>query len=310
MELEHEDYMNIFDEVKNMAYQYFNFNPNIQALYKSPVTIRFNVDDLEHECIASSTKVNDGSYSVKISAGMLDKLWSLANDLSKDTHFLNLINPLKDKRNSVRNYLFYLFVDLLLYHEWSHIFCGHLDFKAKNHVYLLKSNDDYDFNKVMELEADAKAATLILARLANNHTYTSKALFGSLTEGFNYKKSWEITVYSILALFDYWESSLETTTHKHPSPYLRAFASIIMLAEELADKPDIRNDLPFISNDKDLIYSYFARLVGLFYLKYKLLSQNDILISQMSAFEYCSKIGEVIKKSDLNNYRLIKARWT
>lgn len=193
--------------------------------------------------------------------------------------------------------------------------CGHLDFSHSKHInthnFFESFGNEYNMDKTFELEADSKAAILTLARLANNCAYIDNSLFGSITkDALGSKKTWEVSVYTILSLFDYFENIHNNTSNTHPKPSYRAFASIMFIAGEIADKPSIRGQLPFISNNKDAIYNYFTGLVVFFYSKYKSFSPDQIFKTQQEASEYCSKIGSIISKSKVNNYSLIQGKWT
>ena len=311
MELEYEDYIVVFDEVKNMAYQYFNYHPDIQAHYKSSVNIEFSVDDLEHQPIASSSRKSEGNYLVKISAGMLKELWFLANKLSKDTNFLSLVQISENSQKFIRNYLFYFYVDLIICHEWSHIFCGHLDFTEEclQKGVEIFSDDKFGINKILELEADSKAATLVLARLAENYTNISSNIYGTKTTH-SLEKTWEIFIYSTLSLFDHWESKSTKISKSHPPIPYRVFTSVMFVAGEVSDNQGIRNQLPFIGRNKNEINKSFMTILIEFYIKYKDQDIENISTELIKAFEHCSKIGKAIEDLNLNDYRLIKAEWT
>ncbi|MBP3947203.1 hypothetical protein [Psychrobacter sp. K31L] len=311
MELEYEDYIVVFDEVKNMAYQYFNYHSDIQSHYKFPVNIEFSIDDLEHQSIALSNRKSEGNYLVKISAGMLKELWFLANKLSKDTNFLSLVKTSENSQKAIRNYLFYFYVDLIICHEWSHIFCGHLDFIEDCFLKGVKilSDDEFGINKILELEADSKAVTLVLARLAENYNNISSDIYGTKTSH-SLERTWEIFVYSTLSLFDYWESKSNKISESHPPIPYRVFTSIMFVSGEVSDNQGIRNQLPFIGRNEDEINASFMKILIKFYIEYKNQDIENISTELVKAFKHCSKIGKGIEELNLNDYRLIKAKWT
>lgn len=306
MDNSEKDWDIIFNDVENIAKQYFN--ADINNLYKKNISIEFKLAKYEGRLKAFSRIINEESYEVTLSRGMLVNLMNIATKYAEDEKFIELVNPLKNKVFEIRNFLFYFYVDLIICHEWAHIFCGHLKLPNINqHDFSEVFESGHSLEKTMELEADSKAATLILARLANNHIKLNKTIYGSLpVANYESKKSWEITVYAILSLFYYYENKLSDKNKTHPKPSFRAFTSLIFITGELADKPNIRSKLPYISNDKNEIYSYFANLAVNFHTNYKNVDLESVITKQIEAFKYCSEIGKNIEKTDLNKYREIK----
>lgn len=306
MEINEEDWSIIFSDVEKIASQYFG--ENINRIYKKKLAIEFKVARYEGLKKAYTEILNETSYRINISRGMLVHLMDIASTYVEDKKFIMLINPLKSRKLEIRNFLFFTYIDLIILHEWAHIFCGHLEYLGKNQYDVLTGCYNDVLRRNMELEADSKAATLFLARLAPNHIKLNNIIYGDI-DGVALNKVWDITVYSILSLFDYYEDNKLHTNTTHPKPSYRAFTNIIFIAGEIADKPNIRKELPFISNNKNEIYEYFAKLFINFYTKYKGFDTEFIIEEQTKIFDYCSKVGKVIKESGLNKHRLIPGQW-
>ena len=303
-----EQYEIIFKEVAQMAEQYFNSNDEIQALYKQPTTINFAITTETRPIY--SERISDYSYEVKISKKWLDQLWTFASDLSNDERFLALVDISKANNIFVRNYLFYFYADIIICHEWAHIFCGHLNFKIKHmrEKSGLLSVDEARVGKALELEADSWASRLVLARLAENHEYIKSLIFGTNTKSkLKSDKTWDLFTYSLTSLFNHIKVSSNGT---HPIPIHRIYASVMMAVGEIVDKLDIRKELPPISDDPSKVYAIFMSFVNRFYTEYKGYSQKDFEGIMFEAAEHCSTIGKIIEEIDLNDYRLIKGKWT
>lgn len=309
MKLEPKHYDVIFKEVLQMAEQYFNYNPDIQALYKKPVSIKFEVSS-EYNKRPYSKRISDNDFIVSISKDWLDELWNYANNLSQDSKFLNLIESTIPSSESIRNYLFYFYVDLIVCHEWAHIFCGHLDFKNECHRKnnTLFSNNEYKVAKALELEADSIAARIILARLAANYENISSLVYSSANESFSSTSQlWKLFSYSLVSIFNFSESENSTS---HPIPIYRIYTSIMFAVGEIVTKPSIRKELPSISDKESEVYAIFMSYVALFYMEYKNYSQENFEHIMFDAYDHCSKIGSLIKEIKLNDYRLINYKWT
>ena len=292
MEIKESEWDIIFSEIEELSDQYFN--PQFNSLYKNNISISFNVARYQGAIQAKAIPLGESSYLIKISRGMLVTLMDIACEHTKDEKFIKLINPLKLKRNLVQNLLFFAYVDLIICHEWAHIIFGHNELADKKINDLVEPDvDESTFMNSLELEADATAARLILARLASNYHKVDKIIYGaSIQETTSHKDSWKITIFAILSLFD----SFKGTGKTHPTSSIRAFASIMFIAGEISEKLNIRNNLPHTGDSEVEIYNYFAILVSRYYIDYKNLNKSEYLELQISAFEHCYKIGSILDK--------------
>ncbi len=298
MEIREDEWDIIFDEIEELADQYFN--PKFNSMYKSNISIRFSIARYEGILQAKAIPLSEKSYLIRISRGMLVTLMDLACKHIKDEKFVKLINPLILKRNIIRNFLFFAYVDLIICHEWAHVIFGHNKLANQINSDLIKPYGNKSiFINSLELEADAAAAQLILARLASNYNKVEKLIYGaSIQETSSLKNSWKISIFAILSLFD----SFKGTGKTHPDSSIRAFASIMFIAGEISEKPNIRNNLPHVGNNQEEIYNYFATLVSRYYTDYKNLNELEYYELQISAFKYCFKIGSIIDEKAKSEY--------
>lgn len=311
MKLKPADYQSIFTEIKKMANQYFNDNEEIKSLYLyKNLNIEFIVST-ENTSRAYSKRQSKNNFSVFITRDFIDELYNIASNYSNDASFMSLFIPNFVNKKALRNYLFYFYVDLIICHEWAHIFCGHLDFihyqSQIGNLGFLQENS-CKVNKALELEADSMAARLVLARLAANYNNINRLVFSDITSKEDIIDIWRLFVFALISLF---ESLSGKNSKTHPQVSHRVFTSIMFVAGEIAEKREIREALPKIctsNNEQEIIQTFMSYNLD-FYQKYKLLSLQDIAASMKEDFEHCSKIGKVIHNININDYRLIRAKW-
>lgn len=310
MELEFEQWSIIYTDIENIANQYFN--EKINQVYLKDIFIKFNIKKesaiYEKKFIAYSDRISENEYLVELSTGTLNELMNYAIKLSDNKKFIQLLNlPVglsNENRNTIQFFLFFLYIDLIICHEWSHIFCGHVDFNKDS---FKEKENNTPLYKAMEIEADSFAVTMILPRFASSFPNLKNALYNlDMTTEITSIRLWEVYIYSVLTLFDFLEISSTSIKGFHPNSTFRAFTTLMSIAGIISENPNLRRILPLISNDKKEIYNFFGKLATCFYIDYKKFEINNLLDTQKEAYAYCSKIGDIIKVDTLSDYRLIK----
>ncbi len=131
-------------------------------------------------------------------------------------------------RKKMADYLLYMWLDFIFWHEYFHIMLGHCDYVLSNELYELpeKPLNEHELNikRTLEAESDAFAARLSFGRL---HIYKS-SLDSSIGEVYKPEELYYDYALSIFFLFGFFEA-LKTPEDKREHP-LPAERSIIFLS--------------------------------------------------------------------------------
>ena len=321
------DYLLLFEKVKQ-DFRLYAQNYEVTKYYKRPINIDIFVISVGQDSfkpIARAKKFGN-SYEIQISADFIDRLYKYAEKISHEKldFFFGTKELKQNQKEYFKDILFFTWINFIMFHEWSHIIAGHLDYKAsksssENHDNSFwidnyqesQNNDDViknpELNRALELEADSKASLFILSYIINNMTLYNDILLREI----NVNNVWSHFYYILSILFNFLEdmrpkNSNSELSSTHPSSLKRLVTMTMFISGELETREMLKEFRPV--NEKNL-NEFFTKHDYIFQLNFSNKSQDEICAEQVVEANYIAKkVGKILKNSGISDYRLINGK--
>lgn len=321
------DYLSLFEKVKR-DFRIYAENDEVTKYYKKTINVDIviiSVGDNSVKPIARADKFGN-YYEIQISAEFIDRLYKYAEKISREKldFFFGTKELMQIQKEYFRDILFFTWINFIMFHEWSHIIAGHLDYKAskpgsKNHSNSFwiddyqetKNNDDViedlELNQALELEADSKASLFILSYIINNMTLYNDILLREV----NVNNIWAHFYYILSILFNFLEDMRPKNSNSefdstHPSPMRRLVTMTMFIIGELDEREMLNKFRPVNENN---LYEFFIKHDYKFQLEFSNKSPEEISAEQIDEANYISKkVGKILKDSGISDYRLLNGK--
>lgn len=293
-----EEWQDLFGKIERDALSII-LAPSALATFKNPaISVRVMVDQLEHAKNARATKKSEDSYEIIFDAGLVAWLFELSETMIDDCEliFYSIERNADNTKNAAR-ILFEIWMNFIIFHEWSHIICGHLNFSKTKSIWLEmaqsgKQSKLLDNEQVICLEAEADAfATKFLAML---HNFSWRILSQDIYGEFRANSITYDVVLAVALLFESFETLAVTGAHTHPT---------------VTQRMAIFNIHFFDTMDKFKIDDFDFRTVvlksNLDYFQFRRGMDAEAVKSMMIEHEsFHTKVGQTLAALQLKEYRL------
>lgn len=324
------DTKEIISSIFQYGNQYFN-SSDIKKLYNQEIEFRFAYGDSEEvnayiQCILDENQNTLIAYKIVFYTGLVKKLEQHAQFIAQKYEKIDL-----EKRHKFATFLLFMWLHFVIFHEFGHAICGHLKYDLANSFNVKKwyeldkldksskSINQYpNLDQAMELEADAQATKFLLQPFFEIYNNYSIDLYGKLDND----ALWYDFLFSILSLFEFFESLNPNDDGVHPFPFIRVYACLMTLIGELNYRPELLQYLPNLNlekfeehNSSNALSDYFTEKFIDFNCqqnKLNLANKTNIEIfikRQEFAFNFCAKVDDIIQKANLSEFRLIKTKF-
>ncbi len=294
-----EQWQELFDEIVKDA-QSIIASPTAMSTFNNPdVAVQISVDVFEKSKNARAKKISENEYEIILNAGLVAWLFEISQELVEDCSLIFYdIERNQDNAERISKVLFKLWIDFIIYHEWSHIICGHLEFSKTKSIWFEIAQDvgsrrsvDNEQAVCIEAEADAFASRFI----AMQHIFSWRILSIEVYDSCRIRSITYDIVMAITLLFEAFESLhfvSDEMSHPSVSQRMSIFNWFYLAACRQYKTVDIDLDEFIIKSNLD--YFFFR----------KRLSQEDVnsLMMEMDAFG--SKVGNTLASLNISAHRL------
>jgi hypothetical protein len=258
---------------------------------------------------ACAKKDNQGGYKVIIGAGLLARLDALASAINngsqrlkgaKNSKLVTQDKSLKlNRQKALSDFSFHYMLDLVFWHEVSHIALGHIDYliNVGNAQEYLESSvgalttQEIKVRRALEADADRQAA------IWSTKTYEYSLNTNKFLRYQNKKDAYYDFGYLIGAMFQFFESF-----HNNQSPEVRfhpkAQERMSVMLEFLKDSLDS------IYNSKIGEVLKQSAIAGAVRAFFDILHENKQPLDIVAIYEFLSKMGDELDKLNMQNYQL------
>lgn len=294
-----EQWQELFDEIVRNTHSVLASPRAMSTFYNPDIAVQISVDVFDISKNARATKISENEYEIILNVGLVAWLFETSQELVDDCSLIFFdIDRNQDNVERVAKVLFKLWVDFIIFHEWSHIICGHLEFSKTKSIWLEIPQDissrlsvDNEQAICIEAEADAFASKFI----AMQHAFSWKILSMQVYDSCRIRSITYDVVMAITLLFEAFDSlHFESNEMSHPSVSQRMsiFNWFFLAACRQYKTVDIDLDEFIVKSNLD------------YWLSRKLLSQEDINSLMMEMDVFGSKVGSTLATLNIGAHRL------
>lgn len=282
---------------------------HVRANYRNPETIvTFRVDDINHQSNACVCRTAQNTYEIRVFAGLVRELKNYSERVidSYPNLFQSLDRRDKKKTDIAHSYLFYLWLEFVIFHEWAHALCGHLDFKAEVHEWYEMENEKFSAKALddqtcqsLEAEADSYAAKFALASFSTRWEGLAKEFYPN-RDGRAVLRDYLAAVLLLFRFFEELRLKAEKPRNTHPIPFNRAFIFLAFCLGEYGKIPG----LPALSSqEKEMLFGVTAVE---FYVKYLGIESGAYLLMSLEAAQFSASVEATIQEIRISDFRITK----
>lgn len=305
---EAEYWKEIFQNIQAIA-DNFLASEQVRAKYRNPETIvTFRVDDINHQSNACVRRTAQNTYEICVFAGLVRELENYSARVidSYPNLFQSLDRQDQRKTDIARSYLLYLWLDFVIFHEWAHALCGHLDFKAEVHEWYEMENKEFSAKALddqtcqsLEAEADSYAAKFALASFSTRWEGLVKELYPN-RDGRVALRDYLAAVLLLFRFFEELQPKAKKPRNTHPVPFNRAF---IFLAFCLGTYGEIPGLPALSSQEKETLFGVTAVE---FYVKYLGIESGAYVSMLLEAARFSASVDATIKEIRISDFQITK----
>jgi hypothetical protein len=298
----------VFSNVRENVDTYLS-SEEIRSTYRDPNTsVEFVVDDLCHSVNAFAGKVAVNSYRIRICAGLAAYLRESAIEtIESGWVFKDQSSSDPVLRSRLIDYLMYIWLDFVCFHEWSHVICGHQSVGSSGEQWSefevqrdAKGKLPPEVNQRLEAEADAYAAKFTLARFSTIWQGLAQEIYAKAVPEMVLRDY----LMSVLLLFRAFEKidRKDCAERSHPEPIDRAFVVHSFMMGEFSGIPG----LPSLG--KEEVETIFSGVLLEFYLSHLGLNSETLLPRLLQSAEFMASVDDMLKKLKMHQYRVAVRR--
>lgn len=281
------------NEQKDILFNEDNINKQLKSKIKINTFLFQNIKDDPN---ASVEKVDDNEYDIIIGKKLITLLLQQSYNLVDNEYIFSDIKEDIHLKHLIAQVYFYIWIDFICLHEFSHIVRSHLNGNTKN----FKFTDDYLENKenlFYEIDAD-RFAMIMTTRIFSCKVNEIKRVINR-----NEKEIIENYLMSIAYIFDlfYLIEGENVNTNSHPSPFQRIHIVLAAFCESI--KKENLFSIEFDKLDK-LTNDIFEKFVLRHGEEYGL--SDDCLKHYLEGVNLLNKYYEFQKNNELDGNQLLK----